>query len=172
MLPVWSNYQVHIIFTENIRETCLKRFNLVSRSADADAVHVVSNKFEGHSFLIFLIGNASSGTIAHEAYHAVDQLLDFNGVHGNYDGEVVAYHLGYIVDEACKIKYDLIEAGIMPKKSLGVKSKGKRVNRNANSGSSQGANAPMPTVQPGVQKETGTPGAPSETTGNVGRCCP
>jgi hypothetical protein len=172
ILPVWSNYQVHVIFCSNIRETCLKRFNQVSKSPDADAVHVVSNKYSGHSFLIFKIGNASAGTIAHEVYHAVDQLLDYNGVHSNYDGEVVAYHVGYLVDEACSFRNRLIDAGIGVPVLKGVKSKRKQVNRNDKNGSTQGSDALVPTVQPGVQTEAGASGTATQATSNSGRCCP
>ncbi len=49
--------------------------------------------------IIYLKKDAKIGTIAHESYHAVKHLMKFIGSPGD-DGEVVAYHLGYIVDKA------------------------------------------------------------------------
>jgi hypothetical protein len=46
--------------------------------------------------------NVTEGTIAHESWHAILNMLVRVGA--DLDNEVVAYHLGYLVDEIVKLK--------------------------------------------------------------------
>lgn len=47
---------------------------------------------------ILIDERATAGVISHEAYHAVINIFTSIGVE-EFDQEIVAYHLGYIVDE-------------------------------------------------------------------------
>lgn len=50
---------------------------------------------------MFISPKATLGVVSHEVYHVVCRMFDYIGVE-DYDEELVAYHLGYIVDEVYK----------------------------------------------------------------------
>ncbi len=109
LFPVWSNYCVHVIFTEDIAGS-LKRRGREFNATSTDALHW--NRGNGHSVLMFQLGNAPSGTIAHECWHAIrTMLVDYCGVETMED-EVTAYHLGYLVQQVTNFKNDLIDFGV------------------------------------------------------------
>ena len=128
--PIFSDYTVHIIFTKDIKESNIKRYGSFN-VGDCDACHRSSNN--GHAHLFFKLGDCSSGNIAHEAWHAIHSLfIDFAGV-GVMENEVVAYHLGHLVQEISYFKNDLIDAGaaldenaLTQAKVLGIKSSTKK----------------------------------------------
>ena len=51
---------------------------------------------------IFLVYNTDAGTIAHECWHCVKRMFEYVGAH--LDNELVAYTLGYLVNEVNKLK--------------------------------------------------------------------
>jgi hypothetical protein len=143
--PVWSGYCVQVIFTESISKS-LKSRGRKFNAESTDALHW--NRGDGHSVLVFQIGNAPSGTIAHECWHAIrTMLVDYCGVEIMED-EVTAYHLGWLVQQVTNFRNELID------KKVGVKSETEvRTNGIGNSQESIGR---MRRLQPG---ET----APGET---------
>lgn len=113
--PVWSSYCVHVIFTGSITGS-LKSRGRKFNAASTDALHW--NRGDGHSFLLFQIGNAPSGTIAHECWHAIrTMLIDYCGVEIMED-EVTAYHLGYLVQQVTNFRDELIDKGIGLEKTV------------------------------------------------------
>jgi hypothetical protein len=96
--PIFCNYEVRIIFTHNL-EKSFKRFKHtrdVEPRAGVDAV-TIHVKNEDISYIFFLYKKSDTGTMAHEAYHVIEQLLELHDV-GTH-GEVAAYHLGYLVNQ-------------------------------------------------------------------------
>lgn len=98
--PVFGNYGLRVIVardlvkaqqrypqTKNIEET------------DKDAAFCVHVPDEIFSFM-FLKPNASSGTIAHETWHVVHEVMRHIGA--ELDNEVVGYYIGHLVDEIQK----------------------------------------------------------------------
>jgi hypothetical protein len=91
--PIFSHYKVHIIFSDDIRKSKKVRYGSDEFADGASAVHCHDS--DGHSHCIYDIGKSCTGTIAHESWHAVWAMLKWAGV--EIENEVVAYHLGYIV---------------------------------------------------------------------------
>lgn len=90
---VWSNYRVHIVFTENIPESRKARYGTYGNSEDAGALHTRGEGGHGH---LFYRPTASAEQIAHEAVHAVWTLFAWAGVE-KWDNETFAYHVGHLV---------------------------------------------------------------------------
>lgn len=105
--PVFQGYYVHVVFTDNLKKSAASRFvkgtEFSAKMDAAEAIHLPSS--HGRS-LVLLPYKASPGTIAHEAYHAIRYMLkEYAGV--KLDNEIVAYHLGHLVDEIHKFKSKL-----------------------------------------------------------------
>jgi hypothetical protein len=103
--PVFSNYQIYVEITKDIA-AALKKYDetrnvLWEENDDSDAAVSIHVKNRGLSF-IFLQSNATPGTIAHEALHAVTRMMNYVGV--DDDSETRSYHLGYVVDKIHKLK--------------------------------------------------------------------
>jgi len=94
--PVFADYSVRVVVSKDIESALLlyketREFNL-GGTTEAMAIHVD----DGRSFL-FLEPGASPGTIAHETWHVVQHMLEYFQV--DIEAEIVAYHLGYLVDK-------------------------------------------------------------------------
>lgn len=99
--PVFGSYVLHIEITTDMQASLSKYPQTKSIDADRSPGITVYVKNEGMGF-IFLKHRAGPGEIAHEAWHAVKHMLEYFGV--DLDSEVVAYHLGYIVDRIHKLR--------------------------------------------------------------------
>lgn len=98
------NRVIKLVCTNNISK---------SRNKRSKKLGVLKNKltkyidglccYHKDSIIIFIDTKASLGVISHEAYHAVLSMFRYIGVE-EYDEEITAYHLGYIVDEIYKVK--------------------------------------------------------------------
>jgi len=120
--PIWSDYEVKIVFCEDLGKARKARYGTSGASDNATALHTQS--VNGTSHLFFIIGNCPTGVVAHECWHAIKaMLIEWAGV-SDLDNETVAYHLGYLVQKVADFRNDLIDAKIMPQ-ILGVKSKRK-----------------------------------------------
>lgn len=161
---VWSNYDVHVIFTDSIATSRKERYGTVGQGEDAGALH--TSGVGGHSHLFFKIEHCPSGVIAHESWHAVYCLMtEWAGVK-DLDNETVAYHLGYLVQKIVDFRDDLIDAGVgvwtKPNKSFGVKSSSRKKVNDGNK-DSQGVVAGLqsvPTQRGGTGVEAGEAGTP------------
>ena len=93
--PVFADYRVHVIVTDDLQKSRDARFDNAQSTEGLDAC--CCSVLNGHASCIFLQKEASSGTIAHEAWHAVYKM--FRQIGAELEEEMVAYHLGYLVDE-------------------------------------------------------------------------
>ena len=94
--PVFSGYTMFIIFSENLCASRMGRYGSAGAAGDSDTGAFVALCSEGCH--IFLKPYTSAGVVAHEAWHAVRALLVWAEAR-DFDNEVVAYHLGYLVNQ-------------------------------------------------------------------------
>lgn len=107
--PVFSAFPMLIVVTpdEDIAPTvsyiCDRDFNREpSLRATCDACTMTA---ASRTYLFFKKKDATPGTIAHEAWHAIYHMLkDFAGA--EIEDETVAYHLGYLVDQISQFIHD------------------------------------------------------------------
>ena len=96
--PVFCNYRVHVEVSSDIRRSMAKYpptedlSKEDSHGTEACAIHICDEPFS----FIFLPYNANVGSIAHEAWHVIRQIMEHTNV--ELDNEAVAYHLGYLTD--------------------------------------------------------------------------
>jgi hypothetical protein len=164
--PVWSGYQVHVIFTNDIAASRKARYGSAGASEGARALH--SSAEGGHSHLFFRIGNSPAGVISHESWHAIRcMMVDFGGV-TIMENEVTAYHLGYLTQEVVSFQIDLMDAKIGVKSS----SRKKATHGNKDSQRSVAGMQGVPTHSRGVGTEkageAGTPEPSSQADGHGG----
>jgi hypothetical protein len=115
---VWSGYQVHVVFTDDLGKSRKARYGSAGGTDGARALH--SSAQDGHGHLFFRIGDTPAGCIAHEAWHAVRcMMVDFGGM-TIMENEATAYHLGHLVQKITDYKWQLIAA------KVGVKSSTKK----------------------------------------------
>jgi hypothetical protein len=106
---VFSDYQVHIIFTDDINQSVAyimarDGFNTdVPPNKLTDGLAVSVNN--GHSYVLLMNAAPVAGTIAHEAWHVIRAMFKHMGV--EFDDEAVAYHLGYTVQRIVDFKVKL-----------------------------------------------------------------
>lgn len=108
--PVFSNFKIHIVFTGDMEHAQKVRYGSSAHTHDTEAMFRASDKNDAHMF--FWLGAACSGTIAHESYHAIRFLMDDYAGATMMDNEVMAYHIGYLVQKITDFKCKLIDAGV------------------------------------------------------------
>jgi hypothetical protein len=100
--PVFSDFTVHIEVTNDLGKTAESYpeiadiANEINENTDAVTMYA-----QGKVCYIFLQPDASAGTVAHEAFHAVENMMNYFEM--ELSGETSAYHLGYIVNRAFKL---------------------------------------------------------------------
>ncbi|SRR6266496_1198759 len=119
LFPVFSNFKVTFVFTRSFDKSARKRFGKPAPDG-CDAFHHF-NERHGQSTIFLKIGECPTGSLAHECYHAAYAMLARWAGVKKVDEEVMAYHLGYIVQTGINFRNDLIDYGII--ETLGVKSK-------------------------------------------------
>lgn len=130
-------FVVYVVFSDDLAKSVAPRYPAIKVASSYHALCCrTANSPEMHMF--FKLGDAPAGAIAHESWHAVRYILD-DWTGGCLDNEVVAYHLGYLVDVVTGFKNKLIDNGI------GVKSSSKKEARRENN--SQRSTSRMPRVQ-------------------------
>lgn len=97
--PVFADFIIHIEVARDFKKAIKQYPGIEDMSTkednDADALTIYDG---GQMCFIFVRPNVSTGTLAHEAFHAVEHLLGRFGV--KVEGETAAYHLGYVMDKA------------------------------------------------------------------------
>jgi len=96
--PVFSDYFVHIEVSSDIRKAMQKYPQTKIVPMDDDSTDAVAVHVEEAMNFIFLPKDAKAGTIAHECWHVVNHRMSVFGV--EIESETVAYHLGYLVEQA------------------------------------------------------------------------
>src|ERR1700677_4708336 len=98
LFPVFSNYDVLIVFTDDFQKSWNARFPSTCITSDVpQAFHWCHQPSKGHSGMFFKIGRCSAGVVAHECWHCIRTML-LDWVQTELENEVVAYHLDYLVD--------------------------------------------------------------------------
>ena len=103
---VFSRYAIRLIFSSDLKKSAMGRLGHMPSDEFADAF-VFHVKDHGQSY-IFLPLKVSEGVVAHEAWHIIHRVLNFAGVE-EFDNEVVAYHLGWLVEQIYKFKNQISE---------------------------------------------------------------
>jgi hypothetical protein len=115
---VWSNYDVHIIFTDDIVKSRMGRYGTAGAAGSGQTGAMHSTTQDGHSHL-FYKPTASAEIITHEAFHAIWCMFNWAGVQ-DWDNETTAYHLGWLVGHITKFQSKVVN------EVLGVKSSTKK----------------------------------------------
>jgi hypothetical protein len=104
---VFSNFAVHIIFSDDLYDSAMKIAIRDCHNAPSDGLHDIDacQIDTLHSSYLYFKPTVSIGTMAHESWHTVHAML--RAVGAGLDDEVVAYHLGYTVDQVVNFKLDL-----------------------------------------------------------------
>ena len=97
--PVF-NYSVEIVFTGSVSESHYYRTD-----EDSPDCHEGQYTELAGGGILYIQKEASYGTLAHECWHAVHHMLARVGA--GLDEEVVAYHLGYLVDKVLEFRKEL-----------------------------------------------------------------
>jgi hypothetical protein len=97
--PVFSHYKVTVVIAEDLKSAAYyiadRDYLKDPNPGDGCEAFTISQPMGGYS-IIYLKPNPSMGTIAHESYHAVCAMMKMIGAAEEH--EVVAYHLGFLVD--------------------------------------------------------------------------
>jgi hypothetical protein len=103
--PVFKNYSIWIIFTDDMVKSRMSRYSTAGAAGEEGTMAFVSSCSLGCH--IFLKTKAEAGIIAHEAYHTTMRLLNWAEAK-DFDEEVIAYHLTYIVDRAVDLQAKIL----------------------------------------------------------------
>ena len=105
---VLARYQVRIIFSNDVRKSAIKRIghDPIDKDADAFVYHL---RDTGMSY-IFLPLDATEHMVAHEAWHIVFRMFHYVHVQ-DMDDEMVAYHLGHLVEKIYEFKNKIKKSG-------------------------------------------------------------
>lgn len=100
--PVFYGYTILVEETTNLSKSAAKyeATKEFADQCDGEAATLESDKGGG---FIFIKPRATLSIIAHEAWHAVKDMLDYFKV--ELDHECVAYHLGYLTQEIFNFLY-------------------------------------------------------------------
>lgn len=106
---MFSNYLIAVVFTDDIGLSRRKRDDEIGHSLDGPrctALHSYNDKTDDGIAWLFFARDVTPGVVAHEATHAVSRLLEYLGV-TNYDQEIFAYLVEYIVEQVWKFKQEM-----------------------------------------------------------------
>lgn len=97
--PVMSNYKVTVVIADDLKSAAYyiadRDYLKDPNPGEGAEAFTITQPTGGYS-IIYIKPNAGMGTIAHESYHAVCGIMKMIGA--DEEHEVVAYHLGFIVD--------------------------------------------------------------------------
>jgi len=96
--PIFG-YKVTVVIAEDLKSAAYyiadRDYLKDPHPGDGCEAFTISQPDGGYS-IIYLKPNAGMGTIAHESYHAVCAMMEMIGA--SEEHEVVAYHLGFLVE--------------------------------------------------------------------------
>lgn len=95
--PVFSNYSVRVIVTEDLANSFGKRLGEHRLHGSTDAACFHDNN--GRTWM-FLRPDSDEGVVAHEAWHVLYGIHDYIGA--KIENEIVAYHLGFLINAVHK----------------------------------------------------------------------
>lgn len=97
--PAFLDYRVVIILTTDKKKTYekfMKMSDVLPNDYNFTALHIFIGE-EKTSYLIFTPKDSDPGTVAHECWHCLKQICSWLGA--KVENELIAYHLGYLVNE-------------------------------------------------------------------------
>jgi hypothetical protein len=116
--PQFAKYRVQVVFCEDLKEAWQARHSSKLKiGEDCKAFHHTNDA--GTSSLYFVLGNCTTGCIAHECLHAVIALMTYVDI-GFKEEEFLTYMLDYFVQFVQDFKNDLID------QKVGIKSRKKK----------------------------------------------
>jgi hypothetical protein len=123
LFPVFSDYDILIVFTEDFNKSWDARFTSSLGTPEVTtAFHWHHKPSDGRSRMFFKLGDCPTGVIAHESWHCVrTMLIDWVGC--ALEEEVVAYHLDYLVQAVTDFRNKLIDQKIVVKSVKSSKKK-------------------------------------------------
>ena len=121
-------FVVYIVFSKDMVKSINARYPQVNTTDSDFGAMCCRKRGSPEQHIFFELGNCPVGTLAHECWHAVRYML-LDWAQCELDNETMAYHLGWLVDQAASFRLALIDAG------LGVKSKSKKRKTNGNKNS-------------------------------------
>ena len=101
--PVLCDYIVHVEVTTDMKAT-FKKYKTPREDwkEEYDNGNAFTSRAKSNPVtFIFVRPNVSTGTIAHECWHAVVNIFEYVGA--NIDNELMAYHLGYLTNEVFQL---------------------------------------------------------------------
>src|SRR5208337_1705817 len=98
----WSDFKVHIIFSNDLAESRIARYDTAGVAADSSTEALFTRGAGGYGHLFFK-HDACARVIAHECWHAIWWMMMWAGVK-DWDNETMAYHLGYLVGRASEFQ--------------------------------------------------------------------
>jgi len=104
-----SDYDVKIVFCLDLGEARKARYGTTGSSDNARGLH--TKAVGGISHLFFKLGDCPTGVVAHECWHAIHAMFEWAGVR-DFENELVAYHLGYLVQKVADFRNALIDSGV------------------------------------------------------------
>jgi len=97
--PVFSGYKITVVIAHDIKSAAYyiadRDYLKDPNPGEGCEAFTISQPMGGYS-IIYLKPDAGMGTIAHESYHAVCAMMKMIGAAEEH--EIVAYHLGFLVD--------------------------------------------------------------------------
>ena len=97
------DYHIKVIVTDSVSEY-QHSLGICDHGSNPEASHLFGGS---HDSMLVFHPFPSPGTVSHEAWHAVRQMMLNAGA--ELDNELVAYHLGYIVEEVHKLLFKNVE---------------------------------------------------------------
>lgn len=88
--PIFQNFTIHVVFTDDWRAEAVKL------NADLTDDSIAWTVSEGKAAHIIFPHHPDPDVVAHETFHAIWALMKFAGA--EMEEEVVAYHLGHVVE--------------------------------------------------------------------------
>jgi hypothetical protein len=98
--PPFNNYEVCVITSNQKERSAEKIFDRHQIEHDTDgfgAIHIWCNRENRPISYMVFPEDASVGTITHECWHCIKKMFSWIG--SDYEDEIVAYHLDYLVQE-------------------------------------------------------------------------
>lgn len=97
IFPVFDYWRIRVVSTNDFNKA-LKKFKHTRAFSELENTAAFNVHVENENLsYIFIHHKVELGTVAHEAYHAIERMLSLHDVEPR--GEVIAYHLGYLIQE-------------------------------------------------------------------------
>ena len=125
---VMANYQVRIIFSENLMKSAKARgvYSTSDNFDNADAF-VSHLKNTGMSYMFLPLDITEHG-VAHEAWHVVYRMMHYINVN-DLDDEIIAYHLDHLVEKIYRFKNKIQKPEVLNDPRTGIEKSSKSRNR-------------------------------------------